>query len=169
MEAYTSQEEMLKLCLMDYMEGIPVDGLICVHTEDHKILGLDGLSEIVYTGLQVEIVESELDKSGKVTGYKEVLVHQTKYLEEVVSAFRELFKGGRDFPLDPESFKGQPTETKDTKTGWGLRLSLSLTNLLRIATLALPLAVLGVKLGFWFNGAAPPTITWRSFRQSLTA
>eukprot|EP00971_Amphidinium_carterae_P256179 5086332-Amphidinium_carterae.2 len=31
-------------------------------------------------------------------------------IEEVVSAFPEPFKGGRDSPLDPLSFKGQPTE-----------------------------------------------------------
>eukprot|EP00971_Amphidinium_carterae_P027126 534751-Amphidinium_carterae.4 len=39
------------------------------------------------------VKESELNKSGKVMGYKELMVQQT-----------------RDSPLDPESFKGQPTE-----------------------------------------------------------
>eukprot|EP00971_Amphidinium_carterae_P312588 6212910-Amphidinium_carterae.1 len=76
MEAYAGQEDMLELCLMDYMEGIPVHGLRGVHvddlgigtrhevlnalsdalhglykTEKPKILGLDGSNEIVYLGL----------------------------------------------------------------------------------------------------------------------
>eukprot|EP00971_Amphidinium_carterae_P237793 4720980-Amphidinium_carterae.1 len=148
-----------------------------------------------------------------------VVQHQTRYLENVVSAFPELFKvfeGGRDSLFDPESFKGQPTDvtcdrrvlkhllrlhkvggfllrlvtrsrpdiayshsriaslqTKDTKTSWEMLKAVSSylfphielgvkvkpeSDQLVIATLALPLAVLGVTLGFWFNGAAPPLL-----------
>eukprot|EP00971_Amphidinium_carterae_P226662 4495618-Amphidinium_carterae.6 len=74
MEAYTGQEEMIELCLMDYMEGIPVYGLICVHVDD---LGI---------GARLEVLNALSD------------------------ALHEFFKGGRDSPLDPESFKGHPTE-----------------------------------------------------------
>eukprot|EP00971_Amphidinium_carterae_P208834 4142925-Amphidinium_carterae.1 len=53
--------------------------------------------------MQVELVKSAVDSDGNVY-YVELLVHQTRYLEELIDAHSDLFHGGRDSPAEVDSF-----------------------------------------------------------------
>eukprot|EP00971_Amphidinium_carterae_P350934 6491817-Amphidinium_carterae.1 len=128
MEVLTPQEELLDSGFLEYMSGITVLGLVCVYVDDlaigakkgvidalsvaldgvygtgrPKTLGIDG-NEVVYLGMQIELVKSVCDASGELQSYGELLIHQTRYLEELIDAHSELFHGGRDSPAEPDSF-----------------------------------------------------------------
>eukprot|EP00971_Amphidinium_carterae_P319847 6357648-Amphidinium_carterae.1 len=57
---------------------------ILYQTEELKLLGVDGSNEVVSLGLQLEVVRSELDKSGKVKGYKGLVAHKTRAVDSTL-------------------------------------------------------------------------------------
>eukprot|EP00971_Amphidinium_carterae_P074698 1476162-Amphidinium_carterae.1 len=54
--------------------------------------------------MQIELVKGRYGSDGSLLGYDELLIHQTRYLEELVDTYPELFHGGRDSPAEPDSF-----------------------------------------------------------------
>eukprot|EP00971_Amphidinium_carterae_P328129 6459857-Amphidinium_carterae.1 len=92
------------------IESLSVALDIVYKTGSPKVLG-EGNNEIVYLGMQIELVRSGKNQDGQLC-YEELLFHQTRYLEELIDNYPDLFHGGRDSPADPDSF-GKPIEKKD--------------------------------------------------------
>eukprot|EP00971_Amphidinium_carterae_P145823 2890184-Amphidinium_carterae.1 len=48
-------------------------------------------------------MESELGPDGQLC-YKELMIHQTRYVEELIDSHPDLFHGGRDSPAEADSY-----------------------------------------------------------------
>eukprot|EP00971_Amphidinium_carterae_P351163 6491950-Amphidinium_carterae.1 len=188
MDVQTEQEELLDSFFLDYTSGIEIFGLICVYVDDlaigassdvihsfgsamdklygtgkPKVLGI-GNNEIVYLGMQVTLVKSATNESGT-----------------------DLFRGGRDSPAEADSFSVaiEKKESRDTSGAWGILKSLcsylykhSEFGVSVVDGSASDTLLSYIDISFAPSGGrsqagvliqwGQSTVTWRSYRQTLT-
>eukprot|EP00971_Amphidinium_carterae_P348454 6490498-Amphidinium_carterae.1 len=73
-------------------------------TKEPQILGID-CNEITHIGLQITFDEIRQDSVGQPIGYKRVMIHQSRYAEEVIERHAELFQAIKHTPSPPDAGK----------------------------------------------------------------
>eukprot|EP00971_Amphidinium_carterae_P352616 6492676-Amphidinium_carterae.1 len=68
------------------------------------ILGVD-VDEVTHLGLQICCPELERNSHGKVMGYQQVIIHQTRYTEEIIQRHPDAFTSPKTSPSPQESWK----------------------------------------------------------------